>query len=183
MVQRNVGQDTESFDVALVHALRHDPDVIVVGEMRDIKTMQTAIRAAETGHLVLGTMHTGDAAQTIHRIIDMFPARQQEQIRNELAYILIAVVCQFLIPCNDEAGRVLACEIMLANNAIRNLIRDGKIHQLYSQIQLSGKEGMQTVNQALVRLLESGLITEDQAYAMTSRVDELVSLQQHSQKA
>ncbi|MCX6006702.1 MAG: PilT/PilU family type 4a pilus ATPase, partial [Chloroflexi bacterium] len=94
IVQRNVGQDTESFDVALVHALRHDPDVIVVGEMRDVKTMQTAIRAAETGHLVLGTMHTGDAAQTIHRIIDMFPARQQEQIRNELAYILIAVVCQ-----------------------------------------------------------------------------------------
>jgi twitching motility protein PilT len=182
IVQRNVGQDTESFDVALVHALRHDPDVIVVGEMREVKTMQTAIRAAETGHLVLGTMHTVDAAQTIHRIIDMFPSRQQEQVRNELAYILIAVVCQFLIPCNDESGRVPACEIMLANNAIRNLIREGKIHQLYSHIQVSGREGMQTVNQALARLLEGGIINEDQAYIKTSRLDELMSLHQRPQK-
>lgn len=178
IVQRNVGQDTESFDIALVHALRHDPDVIVVGEIREILTMQTAIRAAETGHLVLGTMHTVDAAQTIHRIIDMFPARQQEQIRSELAQIIIAVICQFLIPRKDGAGRVPACEIMLANNAIRNLIREGRIHQLYSQIQVSSREGMQTLNQTLADLLKRGLVTEEDAYAKTSMMDELRSLQQ-----
>jgi twitching motility protein PilT len=178
IVQRNVGHDTESFDVALVHALRHDPDVIVVGEMREVKTMQTAIRAAESGLLVLGTMHTIDAAQTIHRVIDMFPARQQEQIRGELAQIILAVMCQFLIPRREGSGRVPACEIMLANNAVRNLIREGKIHQLYSQIQMSSREGMQTLNQALNQLLEQGLITEEQAYAKTSMMEELKALHQ-----
>jgi len=178
IVQRNVGHDTESFDVALVHALRHDPDVIVIGEIREIITMQTAIRAAETGHLVLGTMHTVDAAQTIHRIIDMFPDKQQEQIRSELAQIIVAVLCQFLIPRKEGTGRVPAFEIMLANNAIRNLIREGRIHQLYSQIQVSKREGMQTLNQALNSLLDRGLITREEAYAKTSMLEELKSLHQ-----
>jgi twitching motility protein PilT len=178
IVQRNVGQDTESFDVALLHGLRHDPDVIVVGEMRELKTMQAAIRAAETGQLVLGTMHTSDAVQTIDRIIDIFPGNQQEQIRSELAYIILAVIGQILIPRGAAGGRVPACEIMLANNAIRNLIREGKIHQLYSQIQVSGREGMQTLNQSLADLLGRGIINEDQAYASTSRPDELKTLLQ-----
>jgi twitching motility protein PilT len=176
IVQRNVGQDTESFDIALLHGLRHDPDVIVVGEMRELKTMQAAIRAAETGQLVLGTMHTSDAVQTIDRIIDIFPANQQEQIRSELAYIIVAVVGQVLIPLRDGVGRVPACEIMLANNPIRNLIREGKIHQLYSQIQVSSREGMQTLNQSLAALFKKGLISEEQAYANTLRPDELKTL-------
>jgi len=182
IVQRNVGHDTESFDVALVHALRHDPDVIVVGEIREIQTMQTAIRAAETGHLVMGTMHTIDAAQTINRILDMFPDRQQEQVRSELSQILVAVICQFLIPSKGDTGMVPACEIMLSNNAIRNTIREGRIHQLYSQIQVFHKEGMQTLNQALAELIGKGLITEEQAYNYTNMIEELKSLQSSSRK-
>jgi twitching motility protein PilT len=176
IVQRNVGQDTESFDIALLHGLRHDPDVIVVGEMRELKTMQAAIRAAETGQLVLGTMHTSDAVQTIDRIIDIFPGNQQEQIRSELAYIIIAVIGQILIPSSSGTGRVPACEIMLSNNAIRNLIREGKIHQLYSQLQVGNREGMQTLNQSLASLLKKGIISEDAAYASTTRPDELKTL-------
>ena len=183
IVQRNVGHDTESFDVALVHALRHDPDVIVVGEIREILTMQTAIRAAETGHLVLGTMHTIDAAQTVNRILDMFPDRQQEQVRSELSQILAAVICQFLIPSKGEAGMVPACEIMLSNNAIRNTIREGRIHQLYGQIQVSRKEGMQTLNQALTELMKKGLITQEQAYNYTTMIEELKSLQSSPRKS
>ena len=183
IVQRNVGQDTASFDIALLHGLRHDPDVIVVGEMREIKTMQAAIRAAETGQLVLGTMHTSDAVQTIDRIIDIFPGNQQEQIRSELAYILVAVIGQILIPCNGGTGRVPACEIMLTNNAIRNLIREGKIHQLYSQIQVGSREGMQTLNQSLASLLNKGIIDEDEAYTSTTRLDELKTLLYPPQKA
>jgi len=182
IVQRNVGHDTESFDVALVHALRHDPDVIVVGEIREIQTMQTAIRAAETGHLVMGTMHTIDAAQTINRILDMFPDRQQEQVRSELSQILVAVICQFLIPSKGDGGMVPACEIMLSNNAIRNTIREGRIHQLYGQIQVFHKEGMQTLNQALTDLIGKGLITEEQAYNYTNMIEELKSLQSSSRK-
>jgi twitching motility protein PilT len=183
IVQRNVGHDTESFEVALVHALRHDPDIIVVGEIREIQTMQTAIRAAESGHLVLGTMHTIDAAQTVNRILDMFPERQQEQVRSELSMILVAVICQFLIPRKGDTGMIPACEIMLNNNAIRNTIREGRIHQLYGQIQLSGKEGMQTLNQALAELIKKGLITEEQAYNNTSMLEELKSLQNLSRKS
>jgi twitching motility protein PilT len=183
IVQRNVGNDTESFDVALIHALRHDPDVIVVGEIREIQTMQTAIRAAETGHLVMGTMHTIDAAQTINRILDMFPDRQQEQIRSELSQILVAVVCQFLIPTRDDNGMVPACEVMLSNNAIRNTIREGRIHQLYGQIQVFRKEGMQTLNQALADLIQKGLITDEQAFNYTTMIEELKSLQSSSRKS
>jgi len=182
IVQRNVGHDTESFDVALVNALRHDPDIIVVGEIREIQTMQTAIRAAETGHMVLGTMHTIDASQTINRILDMFPDRQQEQLRSELSQILVAVICQFLIPGKGDTGMVPACEIMLSNNAIRNTIREGRIHQLYGQIQVSRKEGMQTLNQALTELMRKGQITEEQAYSYTSMIEELKSMQSSPRK-
>jgi len=182
IVQRNVGHDTESFEVALLYALRHDPDIIVIGEIREVQTMQTAIRAAETGHLVLGTMHTIDAAQTVNRILDMFPERQQEQVRSELSLILVAVICQFLIPCKGDGGLVPACEIMLSNNAIRNTIREGRIHQLYGQIQVSGKEGMQTLNQALSVLLKKRQITEEQAYNYTGMIEELKSLQSSSRK-
>jgi twitching motility protein PilT len=182
IVQRNVGHDTESFEVALVHALRHDPDVIVVGEIREIQTLQTTIRAAETGHLVMGTMCTLDAAQSVHRMIDMFPDRQQEQVRNQLSQILVAVVCQTLIPCKGDAGMVPACEIMLSNNAVRNTIREGRIHQLYGQIQVSRKEGMQTLNQALTELIQKGLITEEQAYSYTGMLEELKSMQNLSRK-
>jgi len=173
ILQRDIGGDTLSFDAALVHALRHDPDVIVLGEIREITTMTTAIRAAETGHLVLGTLHTVDAAQTINRITDMFPAAQQDQIRNQLSLTLNAVICQTLIPRADGAGRVPACEVMIANNALRNVIREGRIHQLYSIIQVSKKDGMQTFNQALADLMRRGTITKEQAYLRTSMIEEL----------
>jgi len=174
--QRNLGEDTASFDNALIHALRHDPDVIVVGEIREVTTMITAIRAAETGHLVLGTLHTFDASQTVNRVIDMFPASQHDQVRSELAQILVAVVCQTLIPRSDGQGRVPACEIMIVNNAVRNTIREGRIHQLYSLIQVSGKEGMQTLNQALSALVSSGTINEDQAFVKSNMLEELKQL-------
>lgn len=176
IVQRNLGEDTESFDSALIHALRHDPDVIVVGEIREFTTMTTALRAAETGHLVLGTLHTGDAAQTINRVLDMFPAKQSEQLRCELAQILVAVVCQTLLPRADGQGRVPACEIMLANNAIRNLIREGRVHQLYGVIQVSSKEGMQTLNQALTTLVENGIVTREQAGIKSNMLEEIKGL-------
>ncbi|MCX5994005.1 MAG: type IV pilus twitching motility protein PilT [Chloroflexi bacterium] len=173
ILQRDIGEDTFSFDAALVHALRHDPDVIVLGEIRDINTMTTALRAAETGHLVLGTLHTVDAAQTINRIVDMFPAVQQEQIRNQLSLTLTAVVCQTLIPRADGVGRVPACEVMIANMAVRNVIREGRVHQLYSVIQVSKKDGMQTFNQSMADLMLKGAITKENAYLRTSMIEEL----------
>ena len=173
ILQRDVGEDTFSFDAALIHALRHDPDVIVLGEIRELSTMTTAMRAAETGHLVVATLHTIDAAQTVNRIVDMFPAVQQDQIRNQLSLILTAVMCQTLIPCADGAGRVPACEIMIANMAVRNVIREGRIHQLYSIIQVSKKDGMQTFNQSLAVLMLKGTITKEQAYLRTSMIEEL----------
>jgi twitching motility protein PilT len=173
ILQRDIGEDTFSFDAALIHALRHDPDVIVLGEIRDINTMTTALRAAETGHLVMGTLHTVDAAQTINRIVDMFPAVQQEQIRNQLSLTLTAVVCQTLLPRADGVGRVPACEVMIANMAVRNVIRESRTHQLYSIIQVSKKDGMLTFNQALADLMVKGTITKEQAYLRTSMIEEL----------
>jgi twitching motility protein PilT len=173
ILQRDIGEDTFSFDSALIHALRHDPDTIVLGEIREITTMTTALRAAETGHLVLGTLHTIDAAQTINRIVDMFPATQQDQIRNQLSLTLTAVMCQTLIPRADGAGRVPACEVMIANMAVRNVIREGRIHQLYSIIQVSKKDGMQTFNQSMADLMLKGIITKEQAYLRTSMIEEL----------
>jgi twitching motility protein PilT len=176
ILQRDIGEDTFSFDAALIHVLRHDPDVIILGEIREINTMITAIRAAETGHLVLGTLHTIDAAQTINRIVDMFPAVQQEQIRNQLSLTLTAVLCQTLIPRADGVGRVPACEVMIANMAVRNVIREGRIHQLYSIIQVSKKDGMITFNQAMADLMVKGTITKEHAYHRTSMIEELKSI-------
>ncbi len=173
ILQRDIGEDTDSFGSALMHALRHDPDVIVLGEIRDLDTMTIAVRAAETGHLVLGTLHTIDASQTINRIVDMFPGLQQDQIRNQLSLVLSAIVCQTLVPRADGVGRVPACEIMIANMPIRNTIREGRIHQLYSIIQVSKKEGMQTLNQALADLLVKGTISEEQAFLRTNMLEEL----------
>jgi twitching motility protein PilT len=176
ILQRDVGEDTASFDTALTHALRHDPDVIVMREIRDLNTMATALRAAETGHLVVGTLHTVDAAQTINRVVDMFSAVHQEQIRGQLSLILKAVICQTLIPRACGEGRVPACEVMLANMPVRNIIREGRIHQLYSIIQVSRKEGMQTLNQALADLLAKGTITREQAYLRSNMLEELKAL-------
>jgi twitching motility protein PilT len=176
ILQRDVGEDTASFDTALTHALRHDPDVIVMGEIRDLGSMTTALRAAETGHLVVGTLHTVDAAQTINRIVDMFPAEQQEQIKSQLSLILKAVICQTLIPRASGEGRVPACEVLLTNMPVRNTIREGRIHQLYSIIQVSRREGMQTLNQALADLLLKGTITMEHAYLRSNMVEELKAL-------
>jgi twitching motility protein PilT len=176
IAQRDVGHDTESFDIALVHALRHDPDVIVVGEIRELPTMETALRAAETGHLVMGTLHTSDTTQTINRVIDMFPAGQQDQVRSHLAQTLAGVLCQTLLPRLDGVGRVPAFEVMLANNPVRNLIREGRNHQIYSVLQVSKKEGMQTLNQSLAELVVSKTVSENEACTHSTNVDELKTL-------
>ncbi|MFA4043371.1 MAG: hypothetical protein HZRFUVUK_000136 [Candidatus Fervidibacterota bacterium] len=171
--QREIGQDTLSFAKALRSALREDPDVILVGEMRDLETIATAITAAETGHLVLATLHTNNAAETIDRIIDVFPAEQQAQIRVQLSNNLVAVLSQQLLPRASGRGRVAAMEIMIATPAIRNLIREGKTHQIPSIIQTSGEFGMQTMDQALRDLYLQGIITYEDAMARAQRPEEL----------
>ncbi|NPV28502.1 MAG: type IV pilus twitching motility protein PilT [Firmicutes bacterium] len=163
--QREIGADTASFASGLRAALRQDPDVILVGEMRDLETIATAITAAETGHLVLSTLHTVDATQTVDRIIDVFPPHQQQQIRIQLAATLQGVIAQQLLPRADGKGRVLALELMVATPAVKNLIREGKTHQLISTIQTGGKYGMQTLESSLRRLCESGLITREDMMA------------------
>jgi len=172
IAQRDLGDDTKSFDVALVHALRHDPDVIVVGEMRDLATIATAIRAAETGHLVLGTLHTIDAAQTVDRIIDIFPADQQQQIRLQLSQVIEAVLSQALIPCIG-GGRIAAFEIMVATPAVRNLIREAKTFELPNVMRLSTKNGMQTLDEALADLVRCGTVSQEEAMMKTSNPDRL----------
>ena len=154
--QREVGADTHGFGQALKHVLRQDPDVILVGEMRDLETISTAITAAETGHLVFATLHTQDAPQTIDRIIDVFPPHQQQQVRVQLATTLQGVVTQQLIPTADGKGRAVACEVMVATPAIRNLIREGKVHQIYSSMQAGGRFGMQTMDMSLAGHVKSG---------------------------
>jgi twitching motility protein PilT len=161
--QREVGGDKLSFAAALKHALRQDPDVILVGELRDLETIQIALTAAETGHLVLATLHTQSAAQTIDRVIDVFPPSQQEQIRVQLAGALQGVVCQQLLKAPDGNGRVVACEVMVGTPAIRNLIRDGKTHQIPSTLQAGAGHGMVTMDQSLARLVKSGRIDRFQA--------------------
>jgi twitching motility protein PilT len=173
--QRDVGEDTHSFSAALIHALRHDPDVIVVGEMRDLDTISAAITAAETGHLVLGTLHTYDAPQSIDRMIDVFPPIQQTQIRVELSQIIEAVLSQVLIS-RIKGGRVAAFEIMIANTAVRNLIREGKIHQLHSVMQTASKDGMQTLNQTLADLVKKGIIYKADAISKSSNPEQLTQL-------
>ncbi|MEV7971880.1 type IV pilus twitching motility protein PilT [Cellulomonas sp. NPDC089187] len=157
--QREVGEDTHSFAAALKHVLRQDPDIILVGEMRDLETISVALTAAETGHLVFATLHTQDAAQTIDRIIDVFPAHQQAQVRTQLAGAIQGVVCQTLAKRADGPGRQVATEVMVATPAIRNLIREGKTHQIYSAMQAGAQQGMHTMDQQLAELVKSGRIS------------------------
>jgi len=175
--QRELHADTQSFTMALRAALREDPDVVLVGEMRDLETMEAAMKLAETGHLTMATLHTNSAAQTITRIVDAFPAHQQAQIRTQLSLVLEGIVCQALLPKAGGSGRVAALEILVANPAIRNLIRDDKIHQIYGTMQ-TGQEkfGMQTMNQALARLVEKRVVTRDTAFSTSSNRDELITI-------
>ena len=161
--QRELGISTDSFANALRSALREDPDVILVGEMRDLETIQLALTAAETGHLVMSTLHTSSASKTIDRIIDIFPVAQKGQVRSMLSESLIAVIAQKLLPTKDEKGRVPACEVMIANSAVRNLIREDKIYQIPSVIQSGGVDGMQTLDQDLQRLVSQGKISRASA--------------------
>ena len=172
--QREVHSDTNSFSQALRAALREDPDVVLIGEMRDLETVEAALKIAETGHLTFGTLHTNSAAQTINRIIDIFPAGQQSQIRTQLSLVLEGVVCQALLPRADGKGRVASLEIMIPTPAIRNLIRDDKVHQIYSAMQ-TGQEklGMQTANQSLASLYLTRRITREAAISASSMKDEL----------
>lgn len=171
--QREVGQDTHEFANALRAALREDPDVILVGEMRDLETMSNAIRAAETGHLVFATLHTNSAASTVDRIVDSFPANQQDQIRLMLSNSLEAVLCQQLMPRAGMPGRVCAMEVMIATPAIRNLIREAKSHQITSIIQTSSNVGMQTMDQHLRELYQKGIVTYDDAMIRAMNPEEL----------
>src|SRR5256712_5491256 len=172
--QREVHSDTASFSNALRAALREDPDIVLIGEMRDLETVEAALKIAETGHLTFGTLHTNSAAQTINRIIDIFPAGQQSQIRTQLSLVLEGIVCQALLPRSDGKGRVVSLEILVPNAAIRNLIRDDKIHQIYGAMQ-TGQEklGMQTANQSLASLHLKRLITLEVALGASSNKDEL----------
>jgi twitching motility protein PilT len=175
--QREVNSDTHGFADALRTALRQDPDVVLVGEMRDLETIEMALRIAETGHLTFATLHTNSAASTINRIIDVFPSGQQSQIRTQLSMVLEGIMCQALLPKASGDGRVMALEILIPNAAIRNLIREDKIHQIYSTMQTGqDKFGMQTFNQSLATLYHKRLITLDVAMARTSNADELKDL-------
>lgn len=179
LAQRDMGDDTRSFSNALIHALRHDPDVILVGEMRDLETISTAITAAETGHLVLGTLHTVDAVQTVDRIIDAFPPEHQRQIRLQLAQVLEAVLSQSLLPRIEGKGRIGAFEILIATPAVRNMIRTTKTHELPSAIQLGANEGMQTLNQALAMLVNSNKVAIEEALRKSSNPEQLKKLIMH----
>jgi twitching motility protein PilT len=172
--QREVHSDTHSFANSLRAALREDPDVVLIGEMRDLETIESALRIAETGHLTFGTLHTNSASSTINRIIDVFPSHQQSQIRAQLSLVLEGIMCQALLPRADGKGRAMAMEILVPNAAIRNLIREDKIHQIYSAMQ-SGQDkfGMQTFNQALHALYQQRLITLENAMARSSNPEEL----------
>jgi twitching motility protein PilT len=174
--QREVGEDTKSFASALKHVLRQDPDVILVGEMRDLETVATALTAAETGHLVFGTLHTQDAPQSIDRIIDVFPSHQQQQIRVQLASTLKAVICQQLLPRMHGQGRAVACEVLIATPAVRNMIREGKVHQIYSSMQGGARFGMQTMDSSLAELVRSGTISMELALERCHHEDDLSRL-------
>lgn len=177
--QREVGTDTHSFPSALKHVLREDPNVILIGEMRDLETIEAALNIAETGHLVMATLHTSDAVQTVNRIVDVFPSHQQQQVKIQLSFVLLAVVTQQLIPRSAlEGGRALGVEIMIANSAVRALIREGKAHQLYSVIQTSQREGMRTMNQSLAELYLKKVITYEEALARSQDAEEFIQLVQ-----
>ena len=174
--QREVGSDATDFSSALKSALREDPDVILVGEMRDLETISTALTAAETGHLVFATLHTQSTAQTVDRIIDVFPPHQQQQVRMQLSIALQGIVTQQLLPTSDGSGRVCATEVLVPSPAIRNLIREGKTHQIYSALQTSGSVGMQTMDAHLAQLVRMGKISPQIAMARASVPEELKRL-------
>ena len=167
--QREIGQQTHSFAAALKYALRQDPDVVMVGEMRDLETIGAALTMAETGHLVFATLHTTDAAQTVDRIIDVFPAHQQQQVRIQLSSVLKAVVCQTLLPCLNAKGRIAAREIMIVTPAIGNLIREGKSHQIYGAIDTGARVGMISLDRTLADLVKRNLISTEDALAKANR--------------
>jgi twitching motility protein PilT len=175
--QREIGTDTHGFGEALKRILRQDPDYILVGELRDMETIEMALTAAETGHLVFGTLHTNSAIQTINRLVDVFPPDKQNSVRHLLSFVLIGVVSQQLVTKRTGRGRALAMEIMRTNNAIRNLIREEKLEQVYSSMQVGQTEsGMQTMNQSLIRLVQEGTIAEEVALEVSSVPDEMVRL-------
>jgi twitching motility protein PilT len=173
--QREISSDTPNFGRALRSVFRQDPDVVLIGEMRDLETISTALTLAETGHLTLATLHTNSCAQTIHRIIDSFPASQQDQIRSQLSLVLEAVITQTLLPLL-QGGRILAAEIMLATPAVRNLIRDGRVHQIYASIQAGQTYGMRTMNQSLAELVGKKLISKEVALARSPMPEEILKL-------
>ena len=175
--QREIGRDSSSFKRALKYILRQDPDVVLIGEMRDLETVEAALTIAETGHLAFGTLHTNNAIQSINRIIDVFPSNAQSQVRAVLSFVLEGVVTQTLIPKASGSGRALAAEVMVPNPAIRNLIREDKLHQIYSQMQIGqSKFGMQTMNQSLVDLYLRKVISLDEALGHSSEIDELKTM-------
>jgi len=175
--QREIGRDCQSWKRALTYILRQDPDVVLLGDMRDLETIEAALVIAETGHLAFGTLHTNSAIQSIQRIIDVFPSHAQARIRSVLAFVLQGVVTQMLIPKASGAGRVLATEVMLPNAAIRNLISEDKLHQIYSQMQIGHpKFGMQTMNQALADLFAGNAITLDDCLGSSNDVEELKTM-------
>ena len=172
--QREVFADTQSFGQALKHILRQDPDVVLIGELRDLETIEAALTIAETGHLVFATLHTNSAVQTVNRVIDVFPAHQQAQVRAQLSLVVEAVISQTLLPRADGTGRVMACELMIPNPAIRNLIREEKVHQLYSQMQVGQQKfGMVTLTQSLLDLVSRNLITAEEALDAATEPEEL----------
>ncbi|MBI3318302.1 MAG: type IV pilus twitching motility protein PilT [Candidatus Omnitrophica bacterium] len=174
--QREIGVDTFSFGAALKHVLREDPNVILIGEMRDLETIEAALNIAETGHLVLATLHTSDAVQTVNRIVDVFPAHQQQQVRVQLSFVLLGVLTQQLIPRAGGSGRSLAVEILIASQAVRALVREGKSHQIYSVIQTSQRDGMRTMNQSLAELHLKKEISYEEALARTPDPEEFLRL-------
>lgn len=174
--QREVGADTHEFKNALRTVLRQDPDVVLIGEMRDLETTEAALTISETGHLTLASLHTSDCVQTINRIIDIFPAHQQTQIKTQLSFTLSAVFCQQLLPKSSGHGRVLITEVMLTNSAIKSLIRDNKAHQIYSVIQTSGRAGMKTMNQSLYEAYKAGYIKYDVAVSHSTDPNDLKRL-------
>lgn len=179
--QREVHADTKSFKTALKFILRQDPDVVLIGEMRDLETVEAALTVSETGHMAFGTLHTNSCAQTINRILDVFPAYQQPQVRAQLSFVLEGVLSQSLLQKASGKGRVMAMEIMVPNSAIRNLIREDKIHQIYSQMQVGQKKyGMQTMNQSLFNLFQKRLINIDECFSRTSDPEELRTMMQRA---
>jgi twitching motility protein PilT len=176
VTQREIGPDAPTFAAALRAGLRQDPDVILLGEMRDLETIATALTAAETGHLVLATLHTQSAPSTIDRVIDVFPPAQQEQVRMQLANTLQGIVTQTLLPTSDRAGRVACLEILLPDDAVRNLVRQGKVEQIYSVMQTSTQRGMQTMEHGLAELIRKRVVTVESAMTVSSRKDQLAGM-------